>query len=162
MGTGDWTLRCSPASSKNSWNKRSIYKLLKYRTKNSHNKYKLQAIIEVIKWYFYVSSPRLPPKILKGLRGFLMTKVKSAAQKPAPAKTPWGCYQPAPGLWQRSCCHLASYRTRLKARLFILWTWIRANWGVGQKTGEKNCFRTQVAKFLSCFKKVPHFPKRKH
>lgn len=97
MGTGDWTLRCSPASSKNSWNKKSIYKLLKYRTKNSHNKYKLQAIIEVIKWHFYVSSPRLPPKILKGLRGFLMTEVKSAAEKSPPAKTPWGCYQPAPG-----------------------------------------------------------------
>lgn len=29
--------------------KRSIYKLLKYRTKNSHIKYKSQAIIEVIK-----------------------------------------------------------------------------------------------------------------
>lgn len=84
MGTGDWIPRCSPASSKNSWNKRSIYKLLKYRTKNSHNKYKLQAIIEVYKVAFYVSHPQVPTKILKGLRGFLMTKVKSAAQKSPP------------------------------------------------------------------------------
>ena len=64
--------------------------------------------------------PRLPAKILKGLRGVLMTEVKSAAQKSPPVKTPWGCYQPAPRLRQRSCCYLAYYRTRLKARLFIL------------------------------------------
>lgn len=62
MGTGDWTPKCSSASSKNSWNKRSIYKLLKYRTKNSHNKYKVQAIIEVIKWHFMFLPHRSPPK----------------------------------------------------------------------------------------------------
>lgn len=57
----EWIPRCS-ISSKDSWNKRSLYKLLKYRTKNSHSKYKLQAIIEVIKWHF-MFLPRLTPKM---------------------------------------------------------------------------------------------------
>jgi hypothetical protein len=54
-------------SPKDSWNKRSIYKLLKYRTKNSHSKYKLQTIIEVIKWHFMFYPPVSHQKFKKAL-----------------------------------------------------------------------------------------------
>lgn len=56
-GTGDWTPDVLLRVQKFLGNKRSIYKLLKYRTKNSHSKYKLQAIIEVIKWHFIFLTP---------------------------------------------------------------------------------------------------------
>lgn len=93
---------------------------------------------------FYVSSPQAPTKNLKRPQR-LMTKGKSVAQNLFQPRHPG--YQPVPRLWQLSC-YIAHNRTWLKARLFVLQIWIRADKSVCQKTGETNCFRTQVGKFF--------------
>lgn len=74
MGTGEWTPRCSPASSKDSWNKIDL-QIVKYRTTNSHNKYKLQAITGVIKWHFmFLPSPGSHQKFKKASEAFWWQK----------------------------------------------------------------------------------------
>lgn len=162
MGTGDQIPRCPPANSKDSQNKRSIYKLLKQKTKNSHNKYKLQAIIGVIKWHFmFLPHPQTPTKNLKRPQRLPNDQSHISCSEISSSQDTLGvlpaCSQAIPAQLLLPCpqhglkqdlwfCKLGSELTRVQARKL-----------------ETNYFRTQVDKFLSfCFFKVPNFPKRKH